>query len=182
VQGSRSWAPVLAAFLAVAAAPGASGHDEAQAPALDPRIAMTWHEPASVPPGTQWEGFLRLAPGHNVTAAYYQVCRVGQTCFAPPTPAEAVGNDTFAFDTTDYTVGGEPVEYQAGWRLGVKWCLQAAQDEAGDCTWVPAQDSPAPEDHYFVFQVQGQPGNSAAAPSLPLLGLMLLALAVARRA
>src|SRR5207249_4620623 len=106
-------------------------HAESEAPALRPDVLAAGHEPAVVPPHTQWRGFLQLRPGSNVTVAYYQICRVGAACFAPPAPA-ARGGDTFRFDTTDYTVNGRPVDYQPGWRLGVVWRLNETRPGGGN--------------------------------------------------
>ena len=47
------------------------------------------------------------APQSNVTAAFWQVCRIGQACF-PVTPAHALGNGTFTF------LSGQQASYLLG--------------------------------------------------------------------
>jgi hypothetical protein len=186
---------LLAAAALAISWPAAGATREADAGALDPaRVAAAWHEPAVVPPHTQWHGYLRLQPGTAVEAASYQVCRVGQSCFAPPAPARRLDPLTFAFDTATYTVydpatgQGVPVDYQAGWRIGVKWILSertangtrtvefpsgpSATDPAcaGDAMALACQ-----ERHYIAFDMppaaRATPGPALA----PLLAGLLLA-------
>lgn len=158
----------------------AAAYAEGEAPTVDPRIAATWHEPAVVRPGQQWEGFLRPAEGANVTSALYQVCEVGRQCFAPPTAAERLPNGTFRFHTSDYRAAGRPVEWEAGWRVGVKWCLAEGGADPGSCGWVPSQEGDDPEMHYFAFDIPGGDKGSPA-PALGVLAVALLAAAARRR-
>lgn len=181
----------LAALLACA--PSASAHDEAAAPDLRPDVVRAWHEPAVVEPHTQWRGFIAFAPTSNVTAASYQICQVGKTCFAPPTPADRLGNGTFGFDTSDYTVGGRPVDYEAGWRLGVKWFLTETRDTGNATVEFPGgPDLSSPqcagdaalacsEAHYLSFDMPAA-SKDASAGAAALAGLAAaVALALPRR-
>ena len=187
-------APSLALALALAAAlaPSAGGHPESAAPSLRPDVLAAWHDPPAVEARTQWHGYLQLAPHSNVTAAAYQICRVGLACFAPPTPAQDMGNGTWGFDTTDYTVNGRPVEYGAGWRLGVKWWLTEARADGNVTVQFPQGPDPlspqcdgdaalaCAEEHYLAFDVARAPKGSPA-PALALMACALLAVALARR-
>jgi hypothetical protein len=147
-----------------------------------------------VQPHTQWHGFLALRPGHAVVSAQYQLCRVGQACFAPPAPAARAGNDTFTFDTADYRAGGQPVDYQAGWRIGVQWILT---ERAANGTLVQTSfpQGPGPADpacagdqaavacqerHYLAFEMPPA-AKAAPAPAAAVTLLLLLALGAARR-
>jgi hypothetical protein len=178
-------AAIAVTALAVLPAPAAA-HPESAAPSLRPDVVRAGHEPDVVQPHTQWQGFLEMAPDSNVTAAYYQVCRVGQACFAPPTPAEKVGT-TFRFDTSGYLANGRPVDYEAGWRLGVTWILEerlangttsAVRFPLGPDVESPACQGDAAlgcaEAHYLAFDI---PAEERGSPSVPA-GLVLAALAV----
>lgn len=188
---------LVALLLATAAAvgPAASAHPESAAPSLRPDVVAAWHEPAAVEPHTQWHGYLRLEPSTNVTAAAYQICRVGQTCFAPPAPAHRLENGTWAFDTADYLANGRPVDYGAGWRLGVKWWLTEARPEGNATVEFPQGPDVTSdacsgdaalgcaESHYLAFEVAAA-GKGAPAPAAgwAALGLAALAAAARRRA
>lgn len=179
--------PAALALLAlVALLPPAAAHAESEAPELRDDVAATWHEPASPPPHTQWHAFLELRPDANVTAVHYQVCRVGQACFAPPTPAGRLANGTFSLDTAGYLANGRPVDYQAGWRLGVKWFLDGQEFPAGPDLSSPECAGDAAmacsERHYFVFTMGGDGRKPAASPGLPLVvGLLAVAACWTRR-
>lgn len=172
-------------LLLVALVPLAAAHAESEAPSMRPDVARVWHEPETPAPHTQWDGFLQLRSGSNVTAANYQVCRVGQACFAPPTLAEGPTNGTFRFDTSGYRANGQAIDYQAGWRLGVKWFLYEMSGNGTNMTsrtveFPSGPDLSSPEcagdaamacseQHYFVFTM----GAPAAKPS-PGMGLAAL--------
>lgn len=183
---------LAAAALALALSVPAAAHPESAAPSLRPDVVRAGHEPEAVQPHTQWKGFLELRPDTNVTAAYYQVCRVGDACFAPPAPAERHGS-AFRFDTSDYLANGRPVDYEAGWRLGVTWLLeerlpngtvQSVRFPAGPDVLSPDCQGDAAlacaEAHYLAFDIpaetRGSPGLPAALAPIPL------ALAAARAA
>ena len=178
---------ILCAVAAALAAP-ALAHSEAAAPSLDPRVEAAWHEPAVVEPHTQWQGFLQLRTGADVVSASYQICRVGLACFAPPAQAVRDVDGALRFDTTDYTVAGpdgaRPVDYQAGWRVGVKWLLT---DAGGNTTSLPpsahcAADAGAEclEAEYLAFDIASPASRSTPLGPLSLLGVAA-ALMVARR-
>lgn len=187
---------VAAALLALAALPAAA-YDESDAGLLRPDVLEAGHAPAVVQPHTQWQGHLTLRPGHRVVAAQYQICRVGEACFAPPAPATRVGNDTFQFDTADYKAGGHPVDYQPGWRLGVQWLLTERADNgtlrqaafpAGPDASDPACKGDAralacQERHYLAFDVAPAAANPAPLPGLvaPVAALLGVAWRVGRR-
>jgi hypothetical protein len=187
----------LAALLA-AAAP-AHAHPESEAPLLRDDVVRAGHEPETVLPHTQWVGFVELEAGTNVTAAYYQVCRVGQACFAPPTPATLVpasgqGGPSFRFDTSTYLANGRPVDYQAGWRIGVTWLFEERLDN-GTTQMVRFPEGPdvlAPEcqgdaatacaeAHYLAFDIPAEGRESPVPPVLPLLAALACAVLAARR-
>lgn len=178
----------LLALLVLAAAP-ASAHPESAAPSLRPDVVRAGHEPEVVLPHTQWRGFLELEPGSNVTAAYYQVCRVGQACFAPPTPADRIANATFGFDTADYLANGEPVDYEAGWRIGVTWVLEERLSNGttrlvrfpvGPDVLSPECQGDAAaacaEAHYLAFDIPAEERESPAVAAFPI-GALLAAFA-----
>lgn len=174
---------VVAAFasLALLWLPTAQAHDESEAPALRADVAAVWHEPAEVLPGMPWQGFLRLAPESNITGAYFQVCRVGMACFAPPTAAQMREDGVYVFDSSQ--AGGEvPVHFGPGWRVGVKWLLFEG-DSQTPIDFPPKATCEEPtlecaESEYFVFEVGAEPeGVSTPGASSPLLILAILALA-----
>ena len=183
-------------FAATALAMPASAHAEAEAPLLRDDVVAAGHEPAVVEPHTQWTGFLELSSSTNVTAAFYQVCRVGQSCFAPPTPAEKVG-PRFRFDTSEYLANGRPVDYEAGWRLGVTWLLEERLENGTtrsvrfpigpDMLSAGCQGDAAlacSEAHYLAFDVaedeRGAPAVGAGLAFVALLAAVAVA-AVRRR-
>ncbi len=175
----------MALLAGLAVAPAASAWSEGDAPSLDPRVLSAGHAPAIVTPHTQWTGVLRLKPGSDVASAAYQVCRVGVACFAPPAPARRVDATTFRFDTANYTVAGpdgaRPVDYLAGWRLGVKWFLT---DAAGNTTELPrdagcgtTSDVGCLERNYIAFDMpaatRGTPAPTTLSALLVLVGVVL---------
>jgi len=187
---------VVGALLALAAVAAPAGaYPESAAPSLRPDVLRAGHAPEVVAPHTQWQGFLELRPDSNVTAAFYQVCRVGQACFAPPAPATDVGDRSFRFDTSQYLANGRPVDYQPGWRLGVTWLLeerlpngttQTTRFPVGPDVLAPDCQGEAAlacaEAHYLAFDL---PADDRPSPSLPLptvlLALALVAVACASR-
>lgn len=134
-----------------------------------------------------WSGWLQLRDDANVTSARFQVCRVGLACFAPPAPAEPDGANGFRFNTTNLLVQGPegrvPVEFQAGWRVGVKWFLT---DASGATSELPHSDCSSAsgaaclEDAYLAFTI---PASARGMPSVgpAAIGLAALALAMAVR-
>jgi hypothetical protein len=177
----------LALLPLLALLPVAAAHAEADAGLLRPDVLRAGHAPEMVQAHTQWQGFLVLRPGHSVTAAQYQICRVGSACFAPPAPARRVGDDTFTFETAAYQAGGKPIDYQPGWRLGVQWILTERAGNATRQTLFPEGPSPTDagcagdqmalacqERHYLAFDV-APAAKGAPAPGLAavLVGLAL---------
>lgn len=187
-------AALLLGALLLAAAPAAAV-DESEAASLRDDVLWTWHEPEVPQPHAQWHGFIQLHPATDVVAVHYQVCRVGQACFAPPTAAKAQGEQVYAFDTSDYKANGQPVDYQAGWRLGVKWFLDEQRENGTVVTaeFPSGPDLSSPEcagdaamacseRHYFVFTMGGPTGKPSPGMGLPaLLVLLAVALALASR-
>ena len=182
----RAWVGILVAMTALAFP--AMAHPESDAPLLRADVVGAGHEPAVVAAHTQWQGFLELSPDSNVTSAFYQVCIVGQACFAPPAPAERDGN-SFRFNTSTYLANGKPVDYQPSWHLGVTWLLeerlangttQTVRFPVGpDVLSAECQGEAAlacAEAHYLTFDIAGKPRES---PGLPALGLLVLPLALA---
>ena len=165
--------------------PSAGAVPESAAAATHPDVLRAWHEPAEVTPGTQWHGYLQLRPGAAPAQVGYQICNAGDGyCFAPTHDAAALGNGTYRFDTSDYLASdGQPVGWQAGWRIGVRWFLA---DADGNGTWVPrAPPSPTEqvpiEDLYLTFDMPGAARHGAPAPGLVGLLSLLAALALLRR-
>jgi len=171
-----------------------SAYDEADAGLLRPDVLEASHAPLLVPAHTQWHGTLVLRDGHDVLSAQYQICRVGQACFAPPAPATRMDNDTFTFDTSSYLAGGRPVDYQAGWRIGVQWLLTertadngtrveafpAGPDPSDPACAGDAQSVSCQERHYLAFDMA--PAATTGAPALGMPALlcgMVLAVMVA---
>lgn len=166
----------LAVLLLLAVAVPAAAHPESAAAQLDARVAAAWHQPDPVVPGEQWSGYLRLHDGVAVGNVSYQVCNVADgVCFSYPHPAADLGNGTYRFHTSDYLTNlGQPVRWEAGWRVGVRWFL-ADPDGSGNGTWVPPQQSVgAPiEDSYLAFDIPGEAERGAPGPAMmvPLLAL-----------
>lgn len=164
----------------------AAAHNEADAVLLRPDVVAAGHDPAAVQPHTQWSGWLQLAPGSNVTAASYQICRVGSACFAPPAPATRDG-DVFRFNTTAYLANGQPIDFQPGWRIGVQWVLTEGSGPAARAVLFPeglsATDASCQgaaalacqESHYLAFSLP-------AALSTPGVGLAMVLAFVAAAA
>ncbi len=192
LSATLAWSVLLTA--AAALLPAAAAHAESEAPSLRPDVLAAGHEPANVLPHSQWRGFLRLAPESNVTSASYQVCRVGQACFAPPTPAVHVGSE-WRFDTAGYTVNGKPVDYQPGWRLGVKWWLTETRGDGSNVAveFPAGPDASSPEcqgdgaagcaeQHYLAFGVVDNRTHGLPAPGpLAVLGVVAVGVAFAGR-
>jgi len=196
--------PVLLVLAVALWLPQATAYDEGEAAQHDGRIDAVWHEPAMPPPGTQWHGFIRFVEGHNVTDVRYQICRVGQVCFAQPTLAERVDDNMWTFDTADYKAGRNAVDWgrnhpgdQPGdWRVGVKYYLFTdGQDtdyrngtlvptglalddprcvEGGELTWVECDET-----HYFAFDLTAERAGGNGAPGLPIAGLLVAVVAAA---
>lgn len=166
-------------LLALAASTAA--HPESAAPSLDSRVLFAGHTPEPVMPGTQWVGQLQLRPDANVSSVGYQVCNVSDgVCFAPLHPARDLGNGSYEFDTSDYLGnGGQPVQWEAGWRVGVRWFLR---DAAGNGTWVPPQEGDTIESHYLAFDIPQSKSESAPAAPWTWLALAIVVLAGRRRA
>ena len=169
---------LVAALLLACMAAAVSAHPESAAPTLHPAVVRAWHEPETVEAGTQWSGFLQLRPDHGFSNVSYQVCDVADgVCFSFPHPARDVGNATFRFDTVDYLANGQPVEWQAGWRVGVRWFLG---DASGNGTWVPRAPPEPTEvvpiaDLYLTFDVPGEAGRGASGLAFVPLTVVLLA-------
>jgi hypothetical protein len=186
-----SGAILLAVLLALAMP--AAAYDEADAGLLRPDMVLSaGHLPTRVPAHTQWQGILTLRPGNHVLSAQYQVCRVGQACFAPPAPAQRHG-DTFVFDTANYTAGGRSVDYQAGWRIGVQWLLteDAGMNETRTETFPEGRDLSGAgcaadplgcqETHYIAFDMEPAAHAAPGAAVLPVAALLLGAAGARRR-
>jgi hypothetical protein len=127
-----------------------------------------------------------VTPDSNVTAAHYQVCRVGAACFAPPAPANRTG-DTFRFSTAD--VPANAVDFQPRWQVGVKWVLTARDGYQEAFPQGPDLLSPAcqgnasmscQEQHYLTFFIAEEPAKSTPVPGVPAVALACLGAAVLR--
>lgn len=201
---------VLLAVLLLA--PLAAAYPESQASAVrvaeggPDDVEAVWHEPAVVQPGTQWQGYIRFRPNHTIEQVKVQICDVGRVCFAPPIPIERLGGNssehsgmehdatmeatgledgrTWTFNTTDYrdTLSGRPIEYRAGWRLGMQFILseRLANGTVVDTKFPNGSQNPDDlEFHYFAFDMPKASGRDAPGPGLPGLAAMLALAAVA---
>ena len=180
-----------AALVLLLLAPLAAAYPESQASAV--RVAeggpddveAVWHEPAVVQPNTQWQGYIRFRPNHTIEQVKMQICDVGRVCFAPPIVIHIMADGrTWTFNTTEYrdTLSGRPIQYEAGWRLGVQYILSQRQANGT----VTDEKLPAglanPTDleyHYFAFDMP--PAKTRGAPALPFGIAALLLLVLARR-
>lgn len=143
-------------------------------------VVRLWHEPEIVEPGTQWRGYLQFRPGHSIEDVKgFQVCDVGRSCFAPPTPLHRLNETTWMFDTAEYIAGGagKPVDYEAGMRLGTRFILieRHANGTLVESVFPEAGDNADLEFHYFAFDMpeapRRAPGAGAALIILVLAGL-----------
>lgn len=166
------------ALALLALAPAVTAHSESAAPLLRPDVVRVWHDPAQVVSGEAWHGYLQLAPDSNVSAAYFQVCRVGQACFNPPTPAHRLENGTYTFSSADI---GEGVDLASGWHVGVRWWLDERNGTRLTSARFPVETPcdetslECSESHYFSFDVAEAPKHAF----LPGVGLLPLATALA---
>lgn len=188
----RGWV-ILAVLTSVAMAIPAAAVPESEAGRLwlaqngRPGVLAAGHDPAEVVPGSQWGGFLIL--DHNVTfeRVLFQICLVGMTCFAPPTPAHQADNRTWRFNTTAYRAPGTNalIDWEAGWHVGVRYVIEDRLANGTLRTTVfPVSDdltAAGAEAHYLTFYIPDSPARGASAlPLLAILAALLLA-AVRRR-
>lgn len=155
----------------------------------DEGVEAVWVEPTVVQAGTQFEGFIRFAPDYPVEDVTYQICEVGDACFAIGVPMEPVGDNTWRFDTADlpkYTNLPRPREYKEGEDIGFSFFvyLPDVQREEG---FLPFPDQPkcsaelpyeewmaCEETQYFVTTIaagEKETPGLGLLPLLPLLGL-----------
>lgn len=147
-------------------------------------VLRVWHEPQIVEPGTQWRGYIQFAERHGIQSVRYQICRVGSSCFAPPTLADRLNETTWTFHTQDYRQAGngQPVSWEAGWRLGMRFVINETTPEGAMETSLP-EGLERPDDleyHYLAFDMPPAGGRAAPGSGL-LLGLAALGLAGLRR-
>lgn len=156
--------------------------NESAAPQLDSRVLAAWHDPQVAQADQPWHAFLQVDPAANVSEALFQVCRVGKACFAPPAPAQDMGNATFGFASSD-AGGGPAVDFQPGWRIGIKWYLRNANGSLDSLPPSPegqpvCADSAAlecQEAHYLAFDLMPAKDASAAPGFLAAVGLLAVA-------
>ena len=170
--------------LAVLLASGAQAYPESEAPAVRVQeggpddVERVWHDPMIVQPGTQWQGFIRFRANHSIEQVKVQICDVGRVCFAPPIPIHAMPDGrTWTFNTTEYrdTLSGRPIEYEAGWRLGMQFILseQLANGSLADTRLPEGLASPDDlEYHYLAFDMPAAQARSAPLPWLLVVGAL----------
>jgi hypothetical protein len=146
-------------------------------------VIRVWHEPEVVAPGTHWRGFIEFKPDTEVAGILYQICHIGYSCFAPPTPAQRLNGTTWTFDTNDYLAAGSghPVSRQPGWRVGMRFVLNEKRDGESIETSLP-DGTANPDDleyHYLAFDMPAAEKKSPAAAVG--LGIVILLAAVVRR-
>jgi hypothetical protein len=152
-----------------------------------PGVLAAGHAPAEVAPGAQWEGYLILEDTVTFEKVLFQICLVGKTCFAPPTPAHQADNRTWRFNTTAYRAPGTNalIDWEAGWHVGVRYVIEDRLANGTLRTTVfPHSDdltAAGAEAHYLTFYIPDAPKRGA--PGLPLLAILaaLLLAAVRRR-
>lgn len=182
---------VALALVLAALASGAQAYPESEASMVrvseggPDDVESVWHEPTIVQPGTQWEGFIRFRANHSIEQVKMQICDVGRVCFAPPIPLRALPDGrTWMFNTTEYrdTLVGRPIQYEAGWRLGVQFILteRLANGTLVDTRLPEGLENPDDlEFHYFAFDM-----SKASSRNTPLpwaLVMMALAIVTLRR-
>jgi hypothetical protein len=167
--------------------PLVGGYAQQDAPSLDPRVELAWGTTGLVE-GDQWQAYLRLHEGTNVTSVGYQACIVPGACIIQPSPARRVDDRTWGMDTADYVspLNGKPYPWPAG-KVGVKWFLaeDGADFTAGDelprgldlaSAECDADPAACLETHYLTLDVAPRPQRNAPQAGL---GGLLLALVVA---
>lgn len=179
----------LVPVLAVLLVSGAQAYPESEASEVRVReggpndVESVWHEPVVVEPGTQWQGFIRFRANHSIEHVKVQICDVGRVCFAPPIPIHATPDGrTWTFNTTEYrdTLSGRPIEYEAGWRLGMQFILteRLVNGTVVDTRLPEGVENPDDlEFHYLAFDMPK--ATSRGAPSLPLVAIALALLVAA---
>ncbi|MGB0653324.1 MAG: hypothetical protein ACPGQL_09010 [Thermoplasmatota archaeon] len=200
----RATCPLILLALLLLSAPGVQAYPESEAAAVREQetglrdVVRVWHEPEQVAAGSQWRGFIELAPDANITMVQYQICEVGNQCFAPPHAATEVEPGIWRFDTDDYRPIGRdaPVDYEEGMLVGFQWLFNDGDDlemfphgvevNSPECEamgWIACADT-----HYFSFTIApgpGSEGEGASGPAAPIVALALLgaaALVTRRRA
>lgn len=173
------WAalPLVLAALLVS---GVQAYPESEASVVRVReggpddVESVWHEPTVVQPGTQWQGFIRFRANHSIEQVQVQICDVGRVCFAPPIPIHAMPDGrTWTFNTSEYrdTLSGRPIEYEAGWRLGMQFILSQRLPNGTTVETRLPDGLENPDDleyHYLAFDMP------AVAQTAPALGLGIL--------
>ncbi|MFA5943530.1 MAG: hypothetical protein WC876_03585 [Candidatus Thermoplasmatota archaeon] len=184
---------LAAAFVAVLLAPSGQAYPESSASVVRVNeggpddVERVWHEPVVVEPGTQWQGYIKFRENHSIAGVKVQLCDVGRVCFAPPIPIKALPDGrTWTFNTTDYrdTLSGEPIRYEAGWRLGMQFILSERLSNG------TVEDRPFPsgvedpdnlEFHYLAFDMPEAKARRAPAPGFVALALIILLAVAVRR-
>lgn len=177
----RIWPLTVLAVMVLGALPaGAYNESEAAQVRLmeDHRsdVVRVWHEPPTVQPGTQWRGFIQFSVGNAMENVSYQICRVGFSCFAPPTPADRLNATTWTFDTNRYLSASsrQPVSWEAGWRVGMRFVLSERLPNgtlASDGFPKGLANDTNLEYHYLAFDMPpAPPKRGVPGPSLTVAG------------
>lgn len=197
-------------FLALWLVSAAQAYPESDAAAVRVKeggpddVERVWHEPLVVAPGTQWQGYIRFRPNNTIEQVRVQICDVGRVCFAPPIPIQELDLDstkelgqiqelqvlpdgaTWTFNTTDYRDpgSGQPIKYEAGWRLGMNFILseRLANGSMKDTKFPSGQENPEDlEFHYFAFDMPPAAASRGAPTSLIAAALAVVGAALVRR-
>lgn len=130
-----------AAFLALLAAllllmPTVPAEEPEEAPALwtelygdDGVVGLRLGE-GGVAEGEPIQGALTFRDGYGVEDVRYQICRIGESCFAIGVPTHNESG-TWTFDTADIPAAigrSAPTTYEAGQRIGVQFFVCTAAD------------------------------------------------------
>lgn len=186
MKRAMRWAalPLVIATLLVS---GAQAYPESEASMVRVReggpddMEKVWHEPTVVQPGTQWQGFIRFRANHSIEQVKVQICDVGRVCFAPPIPIHAMPDGrTWTFNTTEYrdTLSDRPIEYEAGWRLGMQFLLteRMVNGTLVDTRMPEGLENPDDlEYHYLAFDMPAEARTAPALGGAALVAIWMLA-------
>lgn len=186
------------AFLALLLlVPAAAAHDPSDAAAVWTReigdgTATITVAPEAPQAGDQFVAILELETNLDIVDVTYQMCDVGQTCFAIGYPVPQQADGTYRLATADewmhseFMADGEQRTFSAGERIGWQYFIELANETvltfphgeecdvfAPDDEWLACQES-----HYFAVDI----AESKSTPAGLLLAPAALLIAVRRRA
>lgn len=179
--------------------PAAAAHDPSDAAAvwsaeIGDGTATISVSPAAPKAGEQFVALLELETDLDIASVTYQMCDVGQTCFAIGYPVPQQADGSYLLATADewmhseFMADGELRTFAAGERIGWQYFIELADDNgtvltfphgeecdvfAPDDEWLACQES-----HYFAVDIE----DSKSTPVGLLLAPAALLIAGRRRA